>query len=128
MSILNPLRRVRGLGSAKSGTEDWWYQRVTSVALVPLSVFLVVLMVSLIGADHAMVVARLGHPLVAVGLILTLVTLAWHMQIGMRVIIEDYIDAQVWKVSALIANAFFAVVVAVLGVFAVLTISFGGLT
>ena len=125
MGIRNPLQRVRGLGSAKSGTEEWWHQRVTSVALVPLSVFLVVLMVSLIGADHATVVARLGHPLVAVGIILTLVTLAWHMQIGMRVIIEDYIDAQVWKVAALIANAFFAVVVAVLGVFAVLAISLG---
>jgi succinate dehydrogenase / fumarate reductase membrane anchor subunit len=125
MGILNPLQRVRGLGSAKSGTEHWWHQRLTSVALVPLSVFLVILMVSLIGADHATVVARVGHPLVAVGLILTLIAIAWHMQLGMQVIIEDYVNSPGWKVSALIANTFFAVVIAVLGVFAVLKISFG---
>jgi succinate dehydrogenase / fumarate reductase membrane anchor subunit len=125
MGILNPLQRVRGLGSAKSGTEHWWHQRLTSVALVPLSVFLVILMVSLIGAEHATVVARVGHPLVAVGLILTLIAIAWHMQLGMQVIIEDYVNSPGWKVSALIANTFFAVVIAVLGVFAVLRISFG---
>ena len=125
MGIRNPLQRVRGLDSAKSGTEHWWHQRLTSVALVPLSVFLVILMVSLIGADHATVVARVGHPLVAVGLILTLVAIAWHMQLGMQVIIEDYVNSPGWKVSALIANTFFAVVIAVLGVFAVLKISFG---
>ena len=125
MGILNPLQRVRGLGAAKSGTEHWWHQRLTSVALVPLSVFLVILMVSLIGADHATVVARVGHPLVAVGLILTLIAIAWHMQLGMQVIIEDYVNSPGWKVSALIANTFFAVVIAVLGVFAVLKISFG---
>jgi succinate dehydrogenase / fumarate reductase membrane anchor subunit len=125
MGILNPLQRVRGLGSAKSGTEHWWHQRLTSVALVPLSVFLVILMVSLIGAEHATVVARVGHPLVAVGLILTLIAIAWHMQLGMQVIIEDYVNSPGWKVSALIANTFFAVVIAVLGVFAVLKISFG---
>lgn len=125
MGILTPLQRVRGLGSAKSGTEEWWHQRVTSVALVPLSVFVVVLIVSLIGADHATVVARVGHPLVATGLVLTLGSVAWHMQIGMRVIIEDYVHGHAWKVVALIANAFFAVVIAVLGTFAVLTISFG---
>ena len=125
MGIPNPLQRVRGLGSAKSGTEHWWHQRLTSVALVPLSVFLVILMVSLIGADHATVVARVGHPLVAVGLILTLVAIAWHMQLGMQVIIEDYVNSPGWKVSALIANTFFAVVIAVLGVFAVLKISLG---
>jgi succinate dehydrogenase / fumarate reductase, membrane anchor subunit len=125
MDILTPQRRVRGLGSTNSGTEDWWHQRVTSVALVPLSVFVVILMVSLIGADHATVVARVGHPLVATGLILALAAIAWHMQLGMRVIIEDYIHDNGWKISALLANAFFALLVAVLGVVAVLKISFG---
>ena len=125
MGIRNPLQRVRGLGSAKSGTEHWWHQRLTSVALVPLSVFLVILMVSLIGADYATVVARVGHPLVAVGLILTLVAIAWHMQLGMQVIIEDYVHGHGLKVALLIANTFFAVAIAVLGVFAVLKISFG---
>ena len=125
MGILNPLQRVRGLGSAKSGTEDWWNQRVTSVALVPLSLFVVVLIASLIGAGHAAAVARIGHPVVATGLILTLGAIAWHMQLGMRVIIEDYVHGPGWKVAALIANAFFALVIAVAGTFAVLMISFG---
>ena len=125
MGILNPLRRVRGLGSAKTGTEEWWHQRVTSVALVPLSVFLIVLMVSLIGADHATVMARVGHPVVAVCLILALGAVAWHMQLGMKVIIEDYVHGPASKAIALIANTFFAVVIAVAGAFAVLTISFG---
>ena len=125
MGILNPLRRVRGLGSAKSGTEEWWHQRVTSVALAPLSVFLVVLMVSLIGADYATVTRRVGHPVVAICLILALGAVAWHMQLGMKVIIEDYVHGAGSKTAALIANAFFAVVIAVAGAFAVLTISFG---
>jgi succinate dehydrogenase / fumarate reductase, membrane anchor subunit len=125
MGILNPLQRVRGLGSAKSGTEEWWHQRLTSVALAPLSVFLVIVVVSLVGADHDTVVARLGHPVIAVGLILTLAAVFWHMHLGMRVIIEDYVHGHGWKVVALIANTFFAVLIAVLGVFAVLKISFG---
>ena len=125
MSILTPLQRVRGLGSAKSGTEEWWTQRVTSVALVPLSIFIVILLASLIGADHDMVVGRVGHPIVATCLIPTLAAVAWHMQIGMRVIIEDYVHGHGLKVALLIANGFFAVVIAVLGAVAVLKISFG---
>ena len=125
MSILSPLQRVRGLGSAKSGTGEWWTQRVTSLALVPLSVFVVILLVSLIGADHESVVERIGHPIVATCLILTLAAVAWHMQIGMRVIIEDYVHGHGAKLALLIANAFFAVAIAVLGTVAVLTISFG---
>jgi succinate dehydrogenase / fumarate reductase membrane anchor subunit len=125
MGILTPFRRVHGLGSAKFGTEHWWHQRVSSVALVPLSLFVVVLMASLIGADHAAAVARIGHPAVATGLILALGAVAWHMQLGMQVIIEDYLHGHGWKVAALIANAFFAVVISVAGTFAVLAISFG---
>ncbi len=125
MSVFSPLQRVRGLGSAKSGTEEWWTQRVTSVALVPLSIFIVILMVSLIGADHETVVGRVGHPIVATFLILTLAAVAWHMQIGMRVIIEDYIHGHGMKVALLIANAFFAIAIAVLGTVAILSISFG---
>ena len=125
MRVLTPLRRVRGLGSAKAGTEEWWHQRVTSVALVPLSVFLVILMVSLIGADHSAVVERVGHPVIATCLILALGAVAWHMQLGMKVIIEDYVHGDALKPIALIANAFFAVVIAVAGAVAVLIISFG---
>lgn len=125
MSLRTPIEKARGLGSAKAGTEHWWRERVTAVALVPLSIFLVVLVVSLIGADHAAATATIGHPLVAVGLILGLVALAWHMHLGMQVIIEDYVHDPAWKLAALMANSFFAVAVALLGVFAVLKISFG---
>lgn len=125
MSLRTPIEKARGLGSAKAGTEHWWRERVTAVALVPLSIFLVVVVVSLIGADHQAATAMMGHPLAAVGLILALATLAWHMQLGMQVIIEDYVHEPAWKVAALMANSFFAVAVALLGVFAVLKISFG---
>ena len=125
MSLRTPIEKARGLGSAKAGTEHWWRERVTAVALVPLSIFLVVVVVSLIGADHQAATAIMGHPLVAVGLILALIALAWHMQLGMQVIIEDYVHDPAWKVAALMANTFFAVAVAFLGVFAVLKISFG---
>jgi succinate dehydrogenase / fumarate reductase membrane anchor subunit len=125
MSLRTPIEKARGLGSARAGTEHWWRERVTAVALVPLSSFLVVVVVSLIGADHQAATAILGHPLVAVGLILALATLAWHMQLGMQVIIEDYVHDPAWKVAAVMANTFFAVAVALLGMFAVLKISFG---
>jgi len=125
MSIRTPLARVRGLGSAKSGAEHWWRQRLTAIANVPLVLFTAVLVVSLLGRSHADVIAVLGHPLVAVGLIAAILSITYHMRLGMQVIIEDYVHDEGAKVLALVANTFFAAAVALVGVFAVMKLSLG---
>lgn len=121
-----PLRTVRGLGSAKSGTTAFWRQRLTAVANIPLILFLIVLIVSLAGADHAAVVARLGSPIIAVLTVAAIISVAVHMRIGMQVIIEDYIHSDGTKVALIIANTLFTVLVALIGIWSVLTISLGG--
>jgi succinate dehydrogenase / fumarate reductase membrane anchor subunit len=123
--IRTPLARVRGLGSAKTGTEHWWQERVTSAAGIPLTLFLIWLALRVAGRSHQDVVEILGHPVVAIGLILALSTLFWHMMLGMQVIIEDYVhsSARFWL---LLGNQFFTAVLWVAGVFAVLRLSLGG--
>ena len=128
MSIPNmrtPLARVRGLGSAKSGTGHFWHQRLTSVALVPLSIFFVVLVVALIGRNHAAAVQILGSPWVAILMLLFILTTAYHMHIGMQEIIEDYAHGELSKLVLLIANTFFCIATGLAASFAILKISFG---
>jgi succinate dehydrogenase / fumarate reductase, membrane anchor subunit len=119
-----PLGKVRGLGSARSGTEQWWLERVTSVAAVPLTIFLVVFILYHLGADRATLVASVKHPLIAVGLALSLVTILWHMQLGMRVIIEDYVHGAT-RVPCLLANSFFTIALGAVALYAILALSFG---
>ncbi len=90
-SMRTPLGRVRGLGSAKSGTEHFWMQRVTAVANVPLTIFVVGLIISTAGSNYAAVKATLGSPIVAIPLILFVISVTWHMRLGMQIIIEDYV-------------------------------------
>jgi succinate dehydrogenase / fumarate reductase membrane anchor subunit len=120
-----PLGRVRGLGSARSGTEHFWMQRVTAVANVPLSLFVVGLIITTAGSNYAAVKATLGSPLVAIPLILFVVSATWHMRLGMQMIIEDYVPAEGTKVVLLLANTFFSVAVGMGCVFAILKLSFG---
>ncbi|HEX9323070.1 MAG TPA: succinate dehydrogenase, hydrophobic membrane anchor protein [Xanthobacteraceae bacterium] len=125
MSLRTPLGHVRGLGSAKSGTKQFWHQRLTSVASVPLSIFFVVLVVSLIGRNHAAAVQILGSAWIAVLLLLFILTIAYHMQIGMQEIIEDYAHGELSRLVLLIANTFFSIAIGLASVFAILKISFG---
>ncbi len=124
-SMRTPLGRVRGLGSARSGTEHFWMQRVTAVANVPLSLFVVGLIITTAGSNYAAVKATLGSPLVAIPLILFVVSATWHMRLGMQMIIEDYVPAEGTKVVLLLANTFFSVAVGMGCVFAILKLSFG---
>lgn len=125
MDLRTPLSKVRGLGSAKDGTQHFWLQRVTAVANVPLVIFLVFVIVSNIGASHAETATYLGSPFVAVGLLLALLSITWHMRLGMQVIIEDYVHGEGAKVAALLANTFICVLLAVAGGFAILKLGFG---
>jgi succinate dehydrogenase / fumarate reductase, membrane anchor subunit len=120
-----PLRRVRGFGSARSGTEHFWYQRLTSVALVPLTAAAILIVMSLLGRNHAAVVQILGSPLVAIIMLLFVLTTAYHMKLGMQVVIEDYVHDDAMKYPLLIGNSFFCVVVALAASFAILKLSFG---
>jgi succinate dehydrogenase / fumarate reductase membrane anchor subunit len=124
MRFRTPLAEVRGLGAARSGTEHWWQERVTSAASVPLSIFVIWLGMSLIGRNHTQAAALLGHPMVAVGLVLTLSTMFWHMKLGMQVVIEDYVHggSRYWL---LLANNFFVALFWAIGIYSVLKLGFG---
>jgi succinate dehydrogenase / fumarate reductase, membrane anchor subunit len=126
MSLANPLRRVLGSGSAKSGVEHWWRQRLTSIALVPLSVWFVVSLLALPSFEHATVIAWIGQTSTALLLILLVLTAAWHSQLGVRVIVEDYVHHPGGKTVTLVLLAFLHVLIAAAGVFAVLKVAFGG--
>ena len=125
MSIRTPIARVRGYGSARSGTTHFWHQRVTAVANVFLVTAFVVILVSLLGRSHAAVIQILGSPFVAIVMLLMVGSVIYHMKIGMQVIIEDYVHDETWKFAAIIANIFFAIAVAAACVYSLLKISFG---
>lgn len=124
-AMRTPLARVRGLGSAKSGTGHFWLQRVTAVANVVLTVVFLAVVICLVGKPYAAAVATLSHPLVSILMLLFIVSGAVHMRIGMQVVIEDYLHGGL-KVAAVMANTFFAIAVGAACVFAVLKLSFGG--
>lgn len=109
MSLQTPLSRVLGLGSAKEGVEHWWWQRLTAVALVPLSVWFVIAAVSLVGSDYDAARAWASRSLNVTLLIAFVGVLLHHAQLGLQVIIEDYIHNEPWKLTLLLAVKFLAV-------------------
>lgn len=120
-----PLGQVRGLGAARSGTGHFWLQRMTAVSNLVLSIVFVGVLVSLAGASHATVTATLANPIVAILMLLFVISATVHMRIGMQVIIEDYVHAELPKILALMANTFFAIVIGLSASFALMKISFG---
>ncbi|MGA0563963.1 succinate dehydrogenase, hydrophobic membrane anchor protein [Ancylobacter sp. VNQ12] len=125
-SMRTPRRRVAGLGSARSGTGHFWLQRVTALANLVLLVITLPIIICVAGEGHGVLVAALRNPLAAVPLLLLLLSVCFHMRIGMQVVIEDYVHSEGTKVLALIANTFFTTAVGFAGAFAILKISFGG--
>jgi len=120
-----PMRRVRGLGAAHSGTGHFWYQRVTSVAGIALTIALIVIVIGLLGRSHAAVVQILGSPIVAIIMLLFIINTAYHMWIGMQEIVLDYVHQDILKMAVLMANTFFCFAVALASCFAILKLSFG---
>ncbi len=118
-------RRVRGLGAARAGTKDFWHQRITSVAGIPLTIALIVIVIALLGRSHAAVVQILGSPLVAIIMLLFILNTAYHMWIGMQEIILDYVHEDKFKFLSLMANTFFVIAVGLASAFAILKLSFG---
>jgi succinate dehydrogenase / fumarate reductase, membrane anchor subunit len=120
-----PLARVRGLGAAKSGTGDFWHQRLTAVANVPLTIAFVLIVISLLGRNHAAAQQILGTPLVAIVILLFIGSVTYHMRIGMQVIIEDYVHEETSKLVLIMLNTFFAIAIALASAYAIFKLSFG---
>ncbi len=120
-----PLSRVRGLGSAKDGTEHFWRQRLTAIANVPLIIIFAFILIALNGAGYEQTVAYLSSPWISIILLMVLGAAIYHMKLGMQVIIEDYVHGGMGKVL-LIANTFFCIALAAACGFAVLKLGFGG--
>jgi succinate dehydrogenase / fumarate reductase membrane anchor subunit len=123
--LRSPLSRAIGLGSAKEGVEHWWAQRITALALVPLAVWFVIVVIELAGADRALFVDWVRHPVPAVLLVLLMIATFYHGALGLQVVIEDYVENEARRLGLLIIVRFAAIVLAVLGIFAVLKLSLG---
>ncbi|HXJ02354.1 MAG TPA: succinate dehydrogenase, hydrophobic membrane anchor protein [Micropepsaceae bacterium] len=106
--LRTPLAKIEGLGSAKSGTLHFWHQRMTAVALVPLSIWFAASALAYVGADQGAVAAYFAEPVNAVPMFLFILASTYHMSLGMQMIIEDYIHQEGQKIAALILNRFAA--------------------
>lgn len=124
--LRTPLARARGLGSAREGVKHWWAQRLTAIALIPLVVWFAISLVMLSGADYDIARAWIGSPFVMVLLILTIVIGLHHGQLGLQVVIEDYVHGDGWKLALIVAVRFVAVIFGLAAVVAILRIGFGG--
>ncbi|HEX4407888.1 MAG TPA: succinate dehydrogenase, hydrophobic membrane anchor protein [Xanthobacteraceae bacterium] len=120
-----PLAKVRGRGAARAGTEDFWLQRMTAVAGVPLTIMAIVIAMLLLGRNQAAVAQILGSPLVAVIMLLFVICIVTHMKIGMQEILVDYVADDSMKLTFLLANTFFCWAVGLICVYAILKMSFG---
>lgn len=124
-SIRSSLAHARGLGSAKTGVGHWWAQRVSAVALVPLTLWFVACLASQLGADHASVTAWLSSPIQASLLALYLAAIFYHSQLGLQVVVEDYVHNESAKMAALIALQLGNILLAVAAIFSVIMILVG---
>ena len=125
VSMRTPLARAKGLGAAGHGAEHWFVHRMTAVSNIPLIVAFIIIVASLAFRPWEDAVRVVSHPLVALLLILCVVSVTNHMRMGMQIIIEDYVHDKGLKIAAVIANNFYAVVVAAACLWAIAKISFG---
>ncbi|MBX2849635.1 MAG: succinate dehydrogenase, hydrophobic membrane anchor protein [Acidiferrobacterales bacterium] len=126
MSLRSPLSKAVGLGSAKHGFSHWWWQRVTAIALIPLTLWFIYSVLSLVGATHAIASVWLGSPINATIMLLFVLTALYHAQTGLQVVIEDYIHTKWVNLSLLLLTKFTSVILAVLAIISVLKVVLGG--
>ena len=124
-SMRTPLARVRNLGASHSGTSDFWRQRLTAVAMVLLIAPVIVVVLMLIGSNQAGAKQIFSSLPIAIIMLLFIVASAWHMKIGMQVVIEDYIQNEKLKLASVMANNFFCIAVALASIYAILKMSSG---
>ncbi len=124
-SLRTPLARARGLGSAKDGTHHFWLQRLTAIALVPLTIWFALSVASLATADLPAVLAWMRSPLSAVLMLSFLLAGFWHMKLGLQVVIEDYVHGEWRKVTCLILNNLISIFLALAATLAVLKMLLG---
>ncbi|MEO3435402.1 succinate dehydrogenase, hydrophobic membrane anchor protein [Inquilinus sp. CAU 1745] len=124
-SLRTPIALARGLGSAKEGVHHWWMQRLSAVALIPLTLWFVASIVAMAGADYAAFAAWISNPVVAILMILLVVATFYHAQLGLQVVYEDYIHTHLLKIAADVGTKLAATVLALGAVFAILKIALG---
>jgi succinate dehydrogenase / fumarate reductase, membrane anchor subunit len=125
MTMRTPYKDTEGLGSAKSGTEHFWQQRMTAIANVPLVIFLAWFVISHLGATRSEIVASVQNPFIAILLALSLVSILWHMRLGMQVVIEDYVHGPGARLTCILLNGFFTTALGVAAFYAIFKMSFG---
>ena len=125
MSMRTELGKVRGLGSAKSGTEHFWMQRVTAISNLPLVIFLIYFILAHLGATRAAVVASIKNPFCAVTLALAMISVLWHMRLGLQVVIEDYVHSEKRKLASLLLINFATFFLGAIALYSILKMSFG---
>ena len=127
MPMRSPLGRALGLGSAKEGVEHWLAQRITAIALLPLSLWFVSAVISLVGADLETVQNWVSQPLAAILLVLLLIAMFYHLALGIQVVIEDYVHTELARLGLVVVVRLLSFGFAVAGIFAVLSIAFGSM-
>jgi succinate dehydrogenase / fumarate reductase, membrane anchor subunit len=125
MSLMTPLNRVLGLGTAKGAAEHWWLQRMTAVALLPLGLWLAYELLTLPGFAYASVAAWVREPVTSILLILLVVAVGYHSSLGVQVVIEDYVTGKGSRAATLMLSTLAHVALTIAAVFAVLRIAFG---
>jgi succinate dehydrogenase / fumarate reductase membrane anchor subunit len=125
MALKTPLARVLGLGSAKSGVDHWWWQRITSIALIPLGIWFVWSVISLAGSSHEVASGWLQSPLNAALFVSFVLAVFWHAALGLQVVVEDYVHTEWLKMAVLIAIKLLVALFSVIAVLLVLRIFLG---
>ena len=125
MNLQTPLARARGLGTAKKGVQHWWWQRLTAVVLVPLCLWFIGTIVTMQASNYSTVINWIQSPLVSGLLVFLIAALFYHTQLGLQVVIEDYVHSEWVKITALVVAQFLMVLLALTAVIAVLKIALG---